>query len=51
MNTGHHHKKIDLQAKFFELMGEKFHKEKIPLEQQDEHFRSEDIHIFRFVLR
>ncbi|XP_048747037.2 protein N-lysine methyltransferase METTL21D-like isoform X2 [Ostrea edulis] len=41
--------KPQLQRKFFQLISEHFDTEEIPLEHQDSHFRSEDIHIFRFV--
>ncbi|XP_045605826.1 protein N-lysine methyltransferase METTL21D isoform X3 [Procambarus clarkii] len=43
--------KPQLQSRFFELMEENFRKEKIPLKEQHELYRSDDIHLFKFHLR
>ncbi|XP_022287851.2 protein N-lysine methyltransferase METTL21D-like [Crassostrea virginica] len=43
--------KPQLQRTFFKLIDANFNTEEIPLEQHDTHFRSEDIHIFKFTKR
>ncbi|XP_046374633.2 protein N-lysine methyltransferase METTL21D-like [Haliotis rufescens] len=40
--------KPELEKKFFQLIRESFDVSKIPQENQDLHFRSEDIHILKF---